>query len=206
MIRLSSTALWALTDLGRAAEADAFLERARVPAAVGPGSVRRGPLGSEGLAWLARAEAEWHRAHGRFDVAAWRAVVEAFDFGFVYEVARSRWRLAEALLVAGERAEALKEWELAVEAAESLRARPLGAALAELGRRARFVSASPTLLTAREQEVLALVAEGLSNREIGERLFIAQKTVSVHVSNILSKLGVSSRTQAAAVARRDGLL
>ncbi|MEV4745467.1 AAA family ATPase [Streptosporangium sp. NPDC049248] len=206
VIRLSSIALWALADLGRTDGADALLERARVPAEVGPGTVRRGSMGPEGLAWLARAEAEWRRAHGRLDVAAWRAVVEAFDFGFVYEVARSRWRLAEALLAAGERAAALKEWELAVEVAESLRARPLATALAELGRRARFVSASSALLTAREQEVLALVAEGLPNREIGERLFIAQKTVSVHVSNILAKLGVSSRTQAAAVARRDGLL
>lgn len=221
-IRLSSTALWALADLGRADEADALLERARVPAAVGPGSVRRGPLGPEGLAWLARAEAEWHRAHGRLDVAAWRAVVEAFDFGFVYEVARSRWRLAEALLVEGDRAGALKEWRRAVEAAESLGARPLAAALAELGRRARFTSEPSAVLvpelpaaltsaltfalTAREREVLALVAEGLPNREIGERLFIARKTVSVHVSNILGKLGVSSRTQAAAVAHRDGLL
>ncbi|GAA2866478.1 helix-turn-helix transcriptional regulator [Streptosporangium fragile] len=209
VIRLSATALWALADLGdpgRAAEADAFLTRARVPAAVGPGSVRQGPLGPEGLAWLARAEAEWHRAHGRHDVESWRAVVEAFDFGFVYEIARSRWRLAEALLVSGDRAAARQEWELAVGAAAALGARPLGAALTGLGRRARFTSARPTLLTTREQEVLALVAEGLPNREIGERLFIAQKTVSVHVSNILTKLGVSSRTQAAAVAHREGLL
>ncbi|MEU4835206.1 AAA family ATPase [Streptosporangium sp. NPDC023615] len=219
-IRLSSTALWALADLGRPAEADAFLERARTPAAVGPGSVRRGPLGPEGLAWLARAEAERHRAHGRLDVAAWREVVEAFDFGFVYEVARSRRRLAEALLAAGDRAGAQKEWELAVEAAGSLHAEPLASALAELGRRARFSSARPSVttgeqahasggpspLTVREREVLALVAQGLSNREIGERLFISQKTVSVHVSNILAKLGVSSRTQAAAVAHRDDLL
>ncbi|TMR10489.1 response regulator transcription factor, partial [Nonomuraea turkmeniaca] len=58
----------------------------------------------------------------------------------------------------------------------------------------------------REAEVLRLVAEGLTNREIAERLFIAQKTVSVHVSNILAKLEVSTRTQAAAAARRRGLL
>nr|BFE86966.1 hypothetical protein GCM10020093_095670 [Planobispora longispora] len=50
------------------------------------------------------------------------------------------------------------------------------------------------------------MAEGLSNREIAGRLFIAQKTVSVHVSNILGKLGVSSRTQAAVVARKEGLI
>ncbi|TMR07696.1 response regulator transcription factor [Nonomuraea zeae] len=61
-------------------------------------------------------------------------------------------------------------------------------------------------MTAREIEVLRLVAEGLTNREIAERLFIAQKTVSVHVSNILGKLEVSTRTQAAAAARERGLL
>ncbi|GIM98977.1 ATP-binding protein [Planomonospora venezuelensis] len=206
VVRLGATGLWALADLGRAAEADAMLERARVPTVVGPGSGIRGPMGPEGMAWLARAEAEWHRAHGRSGTDAWRAVVEAFDFGFVYEVARSRWRLAEALLADGDREGARREWERAVETAGSLGARPLGEALAELGRRARFTAAQPGLLTGREQEVLALVAEGLPNREIGERLFIAQKTVSVHVSNILGKLGVSSRTQAAAVARREGLL
>jgi DNA-binding NarL/FixJ family response regulator len=60
-------------------------------------------------------------------------------------------------------------------------------------------------LTPREAEVLALVAAGLSNRQIGERLFIADKTASVHVSNILAKLGVRSRGEAAALAHRSGL-
>ncbi|MFJ2031155.1 AAA family ATPase [Streptosporangium sp. NPDC087985] len=197
-IRVSAIALWALADLGRTDGADELLARARTAARPG--------MGFEGQAWLARAEAEWHRVHGRADVEAWRAVVEAFEVGSVYEVARSRWRLAEALLASGDRVSALKEWRRAVEDAASLGARPLSAALAELGRRARFTSNQTGPLTGREQEVLALVAEGLPNREIGERLFIAQKTVSVHVSNILGKLGVSSRTQAAAVARRKGLL
>jgi DNA-binding CsgD family transcriptional regulator len=60
-------------------------------------------------------------------------------------------------------------------------------------------------LSGREREVLALVAEGRTNREIGERLFISQKTVGVHVGNILSKLEVSGRVEAAAVAIRLGL-
>ena len=60
-------------------------------------------------------------------------------------------------------------------------------------------------LSRREREVLALISEGRTNREIGERLFISQKTVGVHVGNILSKLGVSGRVEAAAVAIRLGL-
>jgi DNA-binding CsgD family transcriptional regulator len=60
-------------------------------------------------------------------------------------------------------------------------------------------------LTPREIEVLQLVAEGRSNGEIGSALFISTKTASVHVSNILAKLGVSGRGEAAAVAHRIGL-
>ncbi|GHH68679.1 LuxR family transcriptional regulator [Streptosporangium violaceochromogenes] len=197
-VRIGAVALWALADQGRSDGADDLLARARE--AVRPG------MGPEGRGWMARAEAEWHRAHGRLDVASWRRVVEVFDSGFVYEAARARWRLAEALLAAGDRTAALEEWRRAVETATSLGARPLGEALAELGRRARFTSDRQGALTGREREVLALVAEGLANREIGRRLFIAPKTVSVHVSNILAKLGASSRTEAAATARRSGLL
>jgi DNA-binding NarL/FixJ family response regulator len=62
------------------------------------------------------------------------------------------------------------------------------------------------VLTEREREVLALVAEGLTNREIGSRLFISAKTASVHLSNLMAKLNVSSRTEAVTVARRRGLL
>ena len=61
-------------------------------------------------------------------------------------------------------------------------------------------------LTDREQEVLALVAQGRSNREIGQVLFISTKTVSVHVSNVLAKLQATGRTEAVAIAQRRGLL
>ncbi|WP_328815921.1 ATP-binding protein [Nonomuraea cypriaca] len=207
VLRLAAVGLWALADLGTTEGADDLLARARFAVESGP-TGERGHLGPEGLAWAARVEAEWHRVHGRLDVELWRKVVAAFDFGFVYETARARWRLAETLLAAGDREAALAEWDLARQAAGKLRAVPLENALLEFGRRARFGGggSGDGGLTAREVEVLRLVAEGLTNREIAERLFIAQKTVSVHVSNILAKLEVSTRTQAAAAGRRSGLL
>ncbi|MEO3871165.1 AAA family ATPase [Nonomuraea sp. B12E4] len=206
-VRLAAVGLWALAELGTTEGADELRSRARFAVDSGPVG-QRGSLGPEGLAWAARVEAEWHRVHGRLDVELWRKVVTAFDYGFVYETARARWRLAEALLAAGDREAAQAEWELARKAAEQLRAVPLERALLEFGRRARFGGdgGGEGGLTAREVEVLGLVAEGLTNREIARRLFIAQKTVSVHVSNILAKLEVSTRTQAAAAARRLGLL
>jgi len=60
-------------------------------------------------------------------------------------------------------------------------------------------------LTKREREVLLLLAEGRTNREIGEQLFITEKTAGVHVSNILGKLGAARRTEAVAIARKAGL-
>jgi DNA-binding NarL/FixJ family response regulator len=62
------------------------------------------------------------------------------------------------------------------------------------------------VLTAREAEVLGLVAQGLTNRQIGSRLFVSEKTVSVHVSNVLAKLGASGRTEAVTIAHHRGLL
>jgi DNA-binding NarL/FixJ family response regulator len=168
-------------------------------------------LGVEGRGWLARAEAEWRRVQGDNDPEAWRAVVEAFGPGFVYEAARTRWRLAEALAEAGRRDQAEQEWRLAVEAADQLGAAPLRAALADLGRRARLGRQQPggyqgpgplAGLTSREHEVLRLLVAGRSNKEIAAALFISPKTASVHVSNILGKLGASSRTEAAAIAHR----
>jgi DNA-binding NarL/FixJ family response regulator len=170
-------------------------------------------LGPEGRGWLARAEAEYRRASGDNDPEAWRAVLDAFGPAYVYEIARTQWRLAEALAEAGRRDEAAEQWRQAAQTADRLRARPLRAALDDLARRARIGTAPEdardgavlAALTSREREVLRLIAAGRSNREIASALFIAPKTASVHVSNILGKLGAASRTEAAAIAHREGL-
>ena len=169
-------------------------------------------LGPEGRGWLARAEAEYRRAAGDNDPQAWQAVLEAFGLAYMYEIARTRWRLAEALAEAGRRDEAEEQWRQAANTADGLGAKPLRRVLDDLARRAR-IGTAPSLpdgavlasLTSREREVLRLIAAGRSNREIASVLFIAPKTASVHVSNILGKLGASSRTEAAAIAHREGL-
>ena len=168
--------------------------------------------GTDLPAWHAKAEAEWTRIQGSSDPQAWRAAVEAFSYGHVYEVARCRWRLAEALLGAGDREQATMAAQAAHKTALQLGAEPLQAALEVLARRGRLdlgagVPAERALagLTPREVEVLRLLVEGRSNRQIAEQLFISGKTASVHVTNILAKLGVHSRLEAAATARRLGL-
>ncbi|HEY0717979.1 MAG TPA: AAA family ATPase, partial [Streptosporangiaceae bacterium] len=98
----------------------------------------RALLGPEGRGWLARAEAEYRRARGENDPAAWQAALDAFGPVFVYEEARTRWRLAEALAEAGDRPAAQNQWDQAATIAGRLRAAPLRAALADLARRARL--------------------------------------------------------------------
>ncbi|MFF7731610.1 AAA family ATPase [Streptomyces sp. NPDC007984] len=169
------------------------------------------PQGPEGQAWLARAEAEWVRATKGPDAAAWAEAVTAFGYGDVYELARCRVRYTEALVAAGRREEAAAEARAVREAAEELGATPLREQVEALVRRGRLFDVSgdddrPGTLTAREQDVLRLLALGRSNRQIGEELFISGKTASVHVSNILAKLGASSRGEAVAIAYREGLI
>ncbi|MDQ1584705.1 MAG: hypothetical protein QOH80_70, partial [Actinomycetota bacterium] len=182
---------------------------------------RKGSRGPEGDAWVARVEAEHARLRWLADVepppqgelvAVWEAAVAAFErFGHIFETARSRARLAAVLRAAGRPAEAAAAADAAREVARRLGADPLLSELRTLspgGAAGRRSAASPAddTLTAREREVLTLVAQGRSNRDIGKQLFISAKTVSVHVSNILAKLGAAGRTEAAAVARRRGLL
>ncbi|MDX3456486.1 AAA family ATPase [Streptomyces sp. ME02-8801-2C] len=188
-----------------------LLELARTRGAIGRDGSPQGP---EGHAWLARAEAEWARMTAGPEVDAWERAVTAFGFGDVYEQARCRRRYAEALLADGNRAEAAVQARAARETAVRLGATPLLRDLDALIRRGRLTDPSPmedpgavpTPLTAREQDVLGLLALGRSNRQIGEELFISGKTASVHVSNILAKLGAASRGEAVAVAHREGLV
>jgi DNA-binding NarL/FixJ family response regulator len=114
----------------------------------------------------------------------------------------------------GDRDGAAERLARAAPLADRLGAGPLRERIGSLARRARLgLSFGPageqapgTLgLTAREVEVLRLVAAGYSNRDIAAELFISVKTASVHVSNILAKLHAASRTEAAAIAHRAGL-
>jgi len=172
---------------------------------------RRGP---ESEAWVARLEAEHARLRWLTGVDppdedalvdVWHRAVDGFGrFGHVYETARSQARLAAVLRATGDSARASEQISSAREVARRLGAEPLLRELRGLGGDDRPPPRpSPARrnvpLTAREGEVLALIAEGRSNREIGLQLFISPKTVSVHVSNILAKLDAAGRTEAVAV-------
>jgi DNA-binding NarL/FixJ family response regulator/tetratricopeptide (TPR) repeat protein len=172
----------------------------------------------EATAWRRVAEAE----HARMDHSrpeAWREAAEAFDaLDRPYVSAYCRWREAEAHVAAGAaRSIATAPARAAHEVTRRLRARLLQRQLELLAQRARMYLVEPEQseraealsllasglgLTAREAEVLELVARGYTNREIAESLYISVKTASVHVTHILRKLGISSRVEAAAAAHR----
>ncbi len=208
------------------------------------------PSRREAEANIATAQAYYRRLDGSDSPEAWDRVARMWaELGAVYQVAKARWRQAEAILASTEAREgrrlARRSLAEALEIAERLDARPLRRELLELAARAMiavetqtepadedgrqyvaiqihgngdadaigdaFTAEVPTkkdpfALSSREREVLALVAQGRTNREIGERLYISQKTVGVHVGNILAKLGASGRVEAAMVAVRLGLV
>ena len=121
-------------------------------------------------------------------------------------IARAQTVLAGILRTTGDQAGAREVADKARATAHRLGAQPLLDELKAIGSAPTRGDTASDTLTPREREILALVAEGRSNGEIGKRLFISTKTVSVHVSNILGKLDASGRTEAAAIARRRGLL
>jgi DNA-binding CsgD family transcriptional regulator len=180
---------------------------------------------------LAHGKAELARARGRGAAREWARAAAAWDeIERPYPAAIARWRQAEALAAADDRAGASEAAAAALAAAEALGSQWLTWEVRTLSERARLdVSPAPTGtttaaagngsgngdgagaadgvedpfgLTPRERQVLALLAEGATNRQIGAALYMAEKTASVHVSRILAKLGVQGRTQAAAVAHR----
>ena len=178
----------------------------------------------EGLskAWLLLCEAEMTRLERRPDPSAWLACITAWErLGRPYVVAYARWREAEAILAArGDRDRAATALRAAIETTSRLGADPLEREIIALAARARLdlepdtADESPVEpdeakrlgLTAREREVLGLVALGRTNRQIADELFISENTAGVHVSNILGKLGVAGRGEAAAIAYRLGLV
>jgi DNA-binding CsgD family transcriptional regulator len=170
--------------------------------------------------FAAMVRAETSRRDGRRDPAPWRDAVAAWDEAAdPYRGAYCRWRLADALLAtrAG-RPEARRSLAEAHEVAARLEARPLLEAIRGLAAAARIsVAADPPSdgpagaaaelgLTHRELEIVPLLTAGRTNAEIAEALVISPRTVGVHVSRILRKLGATRRTEAADIARRRGLV
>ncbi|MBB4661632.1 helix-turn-helix transcriptional regulator [Conexibacter arvalis] len=197
-----------------AAEREALLRCELLLARVEAGAeLERAPLVAE----LRSARAEEARARGVDDPERWSAAAAAWDeLERPYFGAYARWREAEAAAAAGDRTRAASAATDAVVVTRALGAGWLEREIEALAARARLpLAPAPTAdaehdddpfgLTPRERQVLALVAAGATNREIGSTLFMAEKTASVHVSRILAKLDVRTRTQAAAVAHRLGL-
>ena len=199
------------------AASEALVAQARSSAAV---PAARGV--PEVAAYLHLVEAERGRVRGTADPAMWRAAADGWDaLGRPYPAAYARWQEAEAhASVRSSRDAARLALERAYRTATSLGATPLEERLTSLARRARLAlpgdAEAPVAtpdgvgretfgLSARELEVLALVADGRTNRQIAETLFITEKTAGHHVSNVLAKLGVASRVEAAAFAHRAGL-
>ena len=175
---------------------------------------------SQAEAFWSTCQAEAARLDGRTDPQLWATAADAFNaIPMAYPRAYALWRQAEAILVkAAARSAAAEPLREAHAITAGLSATPLRLEIERLAVRGRLdlgaIQAKPRPapdalaslgLTTREREVLELVASGRTNRQIATELFITEKTAGVHVSNILAKLDVHGRTEAAAVAHRLGL-
>jgi DNA-binding CsgD family transcriptional regulator len=221
--RYSWPLLWLSTRIGGDLAVRAR-DRQENPAGVAEAVLPPSILGAVGTeapasrAYRAMSEAELVRREGAPAVSQWQDALHAWEVaGDVWPLTYTQFRLAEGLCGTGERARATELLRTAAATCARLGALPLLDDVQALARRARIdlepataagAAAEPAVpfgLTEREREVLALVAAGRSNGQIATALFISPKTASVHVSNILAKLGVSGRVEAAAVAHRLGL-
>ena len=167
--------------------------------------------------WLALAEAEFRRARGVAGPELWAEAADRWaQLGRAPLAAYCHWRQAEALVTVGaSRAEASTPAGSAYAVAVRIGAQPLRRELELLADLAHLRLAPPPAeaeraegldealgLTAREAEVLTLLSHGRTNREIAEAMVISVRTVGVHVSHILQKLGAANRLEAAAIAQR----
>jgi DNA-binding CsgD family transcriptional regulator len=225
LIRVGARAAADLASLGRAGRDErhlavahagwsVFAERTASAQEAHAFDALAGPARTHADAELALIEAERCRIEDAPEAAAWRdAVDKLLADGRPYPLAYARWRLAEALLGAGDRGGATEELRAAYLTTIELGAAPMRAAIEGLAARARLsltvdeaapvaapAASDPFGLTPREREVLVLVSTGRTNRQIADELFISESTAGVHVSNILGKLGVATRTEAASVA------
>ncbi len=218
--------VWALCDIAEAARRRG--DQAAVDAAVGRGAlleqrarklvpqrygrVRRENHHPQSRAFQARVAAEFSRLRGQHDTQLWQDAVGP-TVQMEYWVGVASWRWASLLLADGDRDQAAERLVAAYEIAVNLGANPLREAVSELAKRSRIslpgneITAEPNGdLTPRELAVLELVAAGLTNRQVGERLYISQKTASVHLSRAMAKLGAANRTEVVSIAHDRGLI
>lgn len=210
--------LWLLVLLAARSEADAAADGPRPDRDAGAAhlqvvddaAARLRRHGALGEVWPLDLAAQLDRFHGRDARPALRAALEGWErVGHVPDAAVTHLSLAEQEAVHGDREAARHHLAAGRAIAERLQARPMLARADALAARHALTSRerrTDAVLTEREVEVLGLVAEGLTNGQIGAKLFMSPKTASVHVSHILAKLGAANRTEAAATARRQGLL
>lgn len=196
----------AIADPGRGDRGEASLHVQEI-AETADRCRRYGVLGE---VWPLDIAAQLDRFHGRDARPALRAALEGWErIGHVPDAAITHLSLAEQEAIHGDRDAARRHLAAGREIAERLDARPMLAradTLAESYALSSRERRTDGVLTEREVEVLRLLADGLTNGQIGGRLFMSPKTASVHVSHILAKLGAANRTEAAATARRQGLL
>jgi DNA-binding CsgD family transcriptional regulator len=226
--------LWAAADVvarSRSRGTDVGLESAQETAAVFSTAVHAAlqqanaagePTSSTGpLLMLGMAAGEAARLDGRDDPGAWASLAERLEgLGHLPGASIARQRQGEAVLRSrGDRADAADAIRRALRHAATMGGSRLRDRVSAVARAARLdlgqVAPSPTVtpaersepwgLSSRELEVLALLVEGRTNRQIGDALFITDKTASAHVTHIMDKLGVSRRTEAAMLAVRAGL-
>jgi DNA-binding CsgD family transcriptional regulator len=231
--RVLAAGMWACADLAEQARARRDPSAAEAAAAAADGLASWvGQMGGAPFtdhpfvatipAERATWEAERTRLAGGNDPAAWATAAKTWDgLGCPHRAGYAWWRQAQAQLDAGQPATAAAA-TLRAAAAAADGHEPLLAQVRALAERARIPLRAPAAatpgtpppaeararygLTGRELAVLRLLAAGHSNAQIGTELFISRATAAVHVTNILRKLGVTNRVQAAALAERAGLL